>query len=111
MIVGGEKGADDSIDELVGGQSLRMVFESATTEQLAGASEKIAAIEGIEEISSLHDSAGFTLKTTSGASVGAALFELARQESWTVSEIAVNRRSLEDVFREVTTAATHGGEA
>jgi ABC-2 type transport system ATP-binding protein len=111
MIVGGEKGADDSIDELLGGQSMRMIFDDATPEVLAAAREEISGVDGVETVESLHDMAGFRITPKSGSSIGNALFALARQESWPVSEIAVNRRSLEDVFREVTLAASQGGES
>ncbi len=111
MIVGGEKGADDSIDELLGGQSLRLLFEEATPEFLVSAAELISAVEGVESVKALRDSSGFSIAPTSGSSIGTALFDLARREAWSLTELAVDRRSLEDVFREVTLAATQGGAA
>lgn len=111
MIVGGEKAADDSIADLLGGQFVRMLFEGATQEEIDAASAQVAALPSISSVEKLHDGGGLRIRTSTQEPCGTALFDVAKAESWPVTEIATERRSLEDVFREVTLNAGKGGDA
>jgi gliding motility-associated transport system ATP-binding protein len=102
MIVSGRVAVDDKLEDLVGGRQVRVAMRGA----VEGAAEKLAHVTGVESVRDASlggsDESVWELGVSSGREVTAALYDLAVGEGWPLSELAVERRSLEDVFREVS---------
>ena len=106
MIVAGEIRADDDIDTLRGGTDVR--FE--VLEPAQGAEEAIRKVEGVGGVARVGGEEGrasFQVAPANGRPITADLHRLAVNHGWTVTRLSSERRSLEDVFREVS----QGGSA
>ncbi len=96
MIVGGRLAIDDDLDDVVGSRSMLLRLRAADEEVAA----TLAALEGVTSVEALRD--GFRLHLDGERDLGAEIFRLAVSEGWEISEMALERRDLEDVFREVS---------
>jgi len=85
-----------------GGSDLLLRIKGATYEELAGA---VGAIEGVASVSRREDGEGrcaAIVTAAAGAEIRPRVFALVRERNWVLYEMARERKSLEDVFRELT---------
>ena len=103
IIAGGRKVADDKITNLVGGKTVRLALDGGVDP-----TKKIAALEMVESVHAVGDTGYggarvYRVVPKGDAALTRELYKLAVKENWNVAELHVERRSLEDVFREVST--------
>lgn len=101
MIVGGRVAVDDRISNLSGAGSTRITLLEAEGDP-AAAIRSLAAVATVEPVEAPSGSRSYRVAPKSGSELGSALYELAVSRKWKVSEIARERRSLADVFREAS---------
>jgi ABC-2 type transport system ATP-binding protein len=100
IIAGGRKAADDKIENLAGGRSVRVALEST-----ADPKSKLEALAGVASVESLAPRNGvrvYRLTPEPDQEIQKSVFDLAVRERWQLTELHVERKSLEDVFREVS---------
>ncbi|MEZ6195655.1 MAG: hypothetical protein R3F20_07985 [Planctomycetota bacterium] len=107
MIVGGRLAVDERIDDLVGGRIVRIAMSGPAE----GVAKRLSAVDGVGAVHRVEnaDGAAFDLELDEPREITGELYALAVAEGWPLTELAVQRRSLEDVFREVS--RVEGGAA
>lgn len=112
VIHNGKIAADGPVDRLVAEASgaVQITVEAAGT----GIAEELGKLDGIRRVTESHREPGglvsVTLTADASIDVRPAVFELAKSQGWTLYELHQEARSLEDVFRELTTTAESESE-
>ena len=102
MMVGGRLAVDDHVANLSGSRSLRFVLCGADldVESTKTALIGLDGLGNLEQIATAPDRLEFRADMKDDD--GAAVFRLAVSQGWELAELSPERRSLEDVFREVS---------
>jgi ABC-2 type transport system ATP-binding protein len=115
ILINGEIRADARLADLEASTDVILILG----EQMPGVADKLRRVEGIHAVESipLAEGAGFRIKAAAGPAVGAeepalldlrpAVFDLARENKWPLTELRRDVRTLEAVFNEL---ATTGGD-
>jgi len=96
--------ADGPVDELVAQASgaVRIAVEVAGT----GVADAIQGVTGVRQVEAIPDEKTgrllMTVTADSSSDVRPAIFDLAKSKEWTLYELHQETRSLEDLFRELT---------
>ncbi|HET7631847.1 MAG TPA: ATP-binding cassette domain-containing protein [Gemmatimonadaceae bacterium] len=103
IINGGKLVADGAVDELItrASSGVRIDVEVAGT----GVEPALARLDGVRDITMQEVAAGrarATVSVAGDADVRPAIFELAKQQGWTLYELHQEAGSLEDLFRLLT---------
>ncbi|MEE9394992.1 MAG: ATP-binding cassette domain-containing protein [Planctomycetota bacterium] len=104
MIVAGRLAVDEKIETLSGGQRTRLALSKTTD----GVLKKLEGLDEVVKVEASNDKREFWIESKNNADLAPTLFALAVEQGWQVAELARERRSLENVFREASRAA--GGE-
>jgi ABC-2 type transport system ATP-binding protein len=100
----GRIAADGPVDELVAQASgaIRIAVEVSGS----GVSDAVRDVEGVRQVEEVadHQTGRLLLNVTADSSpdVRPAIFDLAKTKDWTLYELHQETRSLEDLFRELT---------
>lgn len=105
----GRLAADGAVDDLIARATagVRITVEAAGTR----VAEDIATLDGVRDVDRRDGPDGRThvTVTTDGArDIRPDIFALARRRDWVLCELHQESRSLEDLFRQLTTADAHG---
>lgn len=83
--------------------SLRVQLSGCTGDELKCSAEKLSGVAGVTLEEGEGGLTASLLSIDGEAEIRPAFFELAKQKGWTVYEMSIQRNSLEDVFRTLTT--------
>jgi len=81
-----------------------------------GISGAVTALKGLARVKGVESSAGpdgmeYRVRGGDGADLRSAIYDLARQREWPLRELRRDTRTLENVFNELATAASHSAAA
>ena len=108
MIVSGRLAVDDRIENLAGSRDIRF----AVTGSGGDVVQKIESVDGVASAApmpgvAVNGTSSFRVVPESEREINVELFRLAVKEGWEISELARERRSLEDVFREASASGVN----
>jgi len=105
ILMNGEVKADARLEDLSSTTDAVLVLKD-------GVSGAATALKGLSRVKSVESSAGpdgmeYRVRGSDGADLRSAIYDLARQKEWPLRELRRDTRTLENVFNELATAASH----
>ena len=106
ILINGQIRADARLSELAATADALVVLDKAT-DGVSQALESLQGVSGVEMVSSAEDHPTYRVMGTdaAGADLCPAIFDLAREQGWTLRELRQDSRTLETVFNELAMAA------